>query len=319
MNVDASTSLISAHLRAFPWIMHHPTLDALVGLVNRHEQGVKIEREDLAAIIGRRDAKISERRMEYDGLGAVSGVAGFDREPFMMVDGNKGGAGAIVPVHGVLSKYAGMINGISQPRGMTYDQVGEAVAQALAQPRTRWVLLDIDSPGGSAAGAEDLHAKMTALRSTSGKPVVAFIHDLGASGGYFVASLCDEIYATANAVIGSIASFSVIEDSSEMYAKMGVRRLMIAGGEFKGVGEDGVPVSEAQVAELKRNARGMTAWFARRALIEGRGMDEEEAAKIADGRVWIGDEATTIGLIDGVTSLPALVDSLRNATADAAA
>lgn len=316
------TSLVAAAVASQRWMLYQPHMQAMVDVINNHRMGVKIAAADLEAIMSHRDTRARMMADEFDGLGTVTGVRGVEgREQYVRVDGGSeggkiGAGGVIVPVHGILCKRADSINGLSQPRGMTWDQAADAIAAGHTDRQSKWTIVDIYSPGGSVDGAEDFLTRVRQVRGADkSKPLVAMIHDLGASGGYFAACCCDEIYATRNAIVGSIASYSMMEDSSKMYEKMGITRYVVGGGEHKGVGEEGVEITAAQLKEKKRNAMSTTAWFTQRALVEGRGMEMEAAAAISDGRVWIGEEARELGLTDGTCSLMELVAQLRKAAA----
>lgn len=318
MSEALRTSLVAAFVRTQRWMLDRPIADAMVEVINQHRLGIKTPADELERIVAGREQRRERMQREYDGLGMVAGVRGVDgREPYLRISGDGGAPGSIVPIHGLLCKNADSINGMSQPQGMTWDQAAEAMTQGYNDPQSRWVIADIYSPGGSVAGAEDFCQRVRSLTKTGDKPVVALAHDHCCSGGYFAACMCDEIYATEQANVGSIASYFVVEDSSEYYAKLGIKRMVIAGGaSFKGAGqEDGVAISDEQLRDMERNADETTAWFVRRALVEGRGMDQEKAAKLGDGRVWSGREAVALGLIDGTTTLAELVAQMRKAAA----
>ena len=247
--------------------------------------------------------------MAYEGLGCVEPMDRDDdgRTPYVNADGV-----AVLPVHGMITKYASMINGMSQPTGMSSDRIVHAVEMAQNDPRVRSIIVDIDSPGGTVAGGEDLVVGMRAARKAGGKPMVALAHDQCCSGGYLVAALCDGVYCTENSMVGSCGVYCVIEDSSKMLEKEGVYRHVVSSGEFKGAFEMGTPISEEQITELQRNITAMSTWYVKRTLIEGRGMSQADADAIADGRVWVGAETVAIGLCDGVTTLAELVKSMRS-------
>lgn len=290
-------------------MLHRPVLDGLIQVVSRHERGERLGEADVGVIVAGRDERQRSHKMEYDGLGAIERGGEDARGAYFVADGV-----AVVPVHGVICKYSSMVGGMSQPRGMTSDQLAGAIEAAHADVRVKSVLLDIDSPGGTVAGGDDLVSRMRAARETSGKPMVALAHDRCCSGGYLVAAQCDEVWCTECAVVGSLGAYMVVEDSSEAMEKLGITRRVIASGAFKGMGEPGTPVTEPQVAEVQRNIDAMAAWYVRKTLIEGRKMTAEQAAKIADGRVWIGDESRDIGLVEGVTTLPDLVRAMAGAS-----
>lgn len=305
MSTALRTSLVAAYLTEHPWMIRRAMLESICAVVARHERGDKLAAHAVGQIVAERDERQSRKRMCYEGLGCVEPMAE-GPVPYVNAEGV-----AVIPVHGMITKYASMINGMSQPTGMSSDRIVHAVEMAQNDPRVRSLVLDIDSPGGTVAGGEDLVVGMRAARKVGGKPMVALAHDQCCSGGYLVAALCDAVYCTENSMVGSCGVYCVIEDSSKMLESEGVQRRVVSSGEFKGAFEMGTPITEGQITELQRNITSMAKWYVTRTLVEGRGMSQADADAIADGRVWVGSETIAVGLCDGVTTLAELVKSMR--------
>jgi len=204
---------------------------------------------------------------------------------------------AIVNIHGVLMK--------DPPAWLTwfgiettdYGQIIQQLAEAVGSSAVSSILLHVNSPGGTVAGTSEAAAAIKAAAEV--KPVSAVIEDLGASAAYLLASQAKKITANINAEIGSIGTYTVYEDSSKMFELAGVREVIIRSGEHKGMGEIGVPITEAQVAAIQEIVNGMAANF-KLAVAAGRGMALEAVEKLADGRVWLAGQAKELGLIDEV-------------------
>lgn len=294
---------LMAFIRASHWQLHRPVLEQGVALIRRRlELGEPAGASDLETAAALRESRESRRRMQWDisGYGAVSDT---EMERGYFVRGNT----AVVPVQGLICKYAGMINGWSQPQGMTSARIAEVIDMASGD-RAPNLVIDIDSPGGTVAGSSDITAAIERAQDR-GKRVIAFAHDLCCSGGYRMAVACEEIYAIADAEAGSIGVYSVVEDSSAWFEKAGYTRYLIASGPHKGGGADGTKVTkdhiEAQLAVVKQMHGVFMAEVA-----AGRDMDLDEVEAVATGRTWIGQELVEVGLADGVMGFAELLDRL---------
>lgn len=284
------------------WAMHRPTLERMVAIVERHAEAVRLDPGELDRIVRDRDARQSARRMAI-----MSEDDDGEPDPYQR-DGNVG----IVGVHGVISKYADRVNGMSQPRGITTMDLCAAIRQAGADRLARSVLLDIESPGGSFEGISDVAEAIAEVRDVSGKPIVALCHDTACSAAYWIASQCSRIYTTASGTLGSIGVMAVVEDSSEYYAKQGLKRRLIASGPAKGAGSDGPPMTEAHLQSIQDEINACAQVFVN-AVALGRKMAVEQVAALADGSCRVGAEAVAAGLADEVVGVRALLESLSAA------
>jgi signal peptide peptidase SppA len=205
---------------------------------------------------------------------------------------------AVVPMFGQMTKGDSSFGGINSIRAR------KAIRMAANDDKVRGLLLHIDSPGGTVAGTADLADDVRAAGES--KPVAAYIEDLGASAAYWVASQAGTIFANPTALIGSIGTYAVIEDTSGAMDRAGIKVHVISTGAFKGMLADGAPVKDEHLAEVRREIELLNEHFLT-GVANGRrnkiGMDEVRA--LADGRVHIADEAKQLGLIDEVASLDA--------------
>ncbi|MGK7860916.1 signal peptide peptidase SppA [Falsiroseomonas sp. E2-1-a4] len=161
----------------------------------------------------------------------------------------------------------------------------------------RAVLVAIDSPGGSVAGGEGLHAALT--RMAEAKPVVAVMGGTAASAGYMVALPAQRVFARNATVTGSIGVILQSFDVTGLLAWIGVNAETIASGRFKDQPSPFRPLTEEGRAELARVVHDLHAQFV--ALVaEGRRMDPARVREIADGRVFTGREALALGLVDAL-------------------
>lgn len=146
-------------------------------------------------------------------------------------------------------------------------------------------------------------------RAREEKRVVALADGSMASLAYWIGSQAHALYVTPTSAVGSIGVYSVIVDTSQAAADVGAKVHMVKAGEHKGLGEPGVPVSEAQLAGVQENVDAYYALFTA-AVSEGRGLSMKQTLKLADGRVHIGAGAVTNGLADRVASFAETIETL---------
>jgi len=289
MNNDnrSGISTLLEYVTSRDWAMEPAVLAEMAAVIERHIGGERLLPEQIEA------------------LTAPKQVKGSDDRGYEVTDDGR----AIIPVSGVIAKHAAMVNGISQPRGTSVEKLTEQLMGALADRYVTSILLHVESPGGSIAGLADFAA---AVREASYvKPVTAYIDDLGASAAYWIASQASAIYANQTALVGSIGVYTLYMDSSKWAEKLGVKFHILRSGEHKGVGEVGIEITQSNLDAIQGRVNTYFGMFLD-AVLAGRGgagMDAESLRGIADGRVFIGAEAVKNKLIDGITTLEALLST----------
>jgi signal peptide peptidase SppA len=192
-----------------------------------------------------------------------------------------------------------MMRGPSKFGGCDTLALRDQVHQARLDPRTKGILLEIDSPGGMIAGTDELAREVASVK----QPTVSRIESIGGSAAYWVASQTDHIYAARTAEVGSIGAMAVVTDSSGADEKKGYKVHVLATGPLKGVGIPGAPITEDQLSYLQSRVEEVGKFFLS-ALETGR---KREYAKHAEewksGRVWSASEALKLGLIDGIDGM----------------
>jgi signal peptide peptidase SppA len=129
------------------------------------------------------------------------------------------------------------------------DRVATAIREAAEDPDVDIIVLELDCPGGTVSGWDDISAAIKAAREV--KPVKALVHDGAYSLGMRMACMCDEIVATPTAAVGSIGTIVMLYDDAAMYAEAGVIAKPVGSDEFKAVGHGGVPVSDEYIAHIR--------------------------------------------------------------------
>jgi protease-4 len=177
---------------------------------------------------------------------------------------------------------------------------GESTAMLLREARQnediRAVVLRIDSPGGSVLASEQIYREVQALKK-DGKPVVASMSDLAASGGYYIAAGADQIIASPNTITGSIGVFAGIPTFSRSLAKLGINVDGVGTTPLSGATQLDRPMSADAGRLVQITVDHAYEEFLAR-VAKGRGKTREAIDAIAQGRVWSGMDARQQGLVD---------------------
>lgn len=177
----------------------------------------------------------------------------------------------------------------------------EALERARRDASVRGVILAVDSPGGSVAGGEGLHRALT--RFAADKPVVAVLGGTAASAGYMVAMPAGRIFAREATVTGSIGVILQNFEATELMARLGVRAETVASGVFKDQPSPFRPLTEEGRAELNRVVMDLYDQFVDM-VATGRRMEVAQVRALADGRIFTGRQALSLGLIDAIGGEP---------------
>lgn len=178
----------------------------------------------------------------------------------------------------------------------TSSSVRKRLRKALKNDHIKAVLLRINSPGGTVASSQELQAAVNALRK-AGKPVVASMGDVAASGGYYVASAADKIIAEPGTVTGSIGVIMNLFNLQGIEQKLGIQPEVIKSGQFKDIGSPNRPITAEERSLLQSIILDSYDQFVG-AVASGRKMSEQAVRKLADGRIYSGRQALKVGLVD---------------------
>lgn len=212
---------------------------------------------------------------------------------------------AVIEISGTLTKRGSSLGsgGMSRMR--------QVIRSAARDPEIDGILLRIDSPGGTVAGTADLADEIAAARKA--KPVFAFVEDLAASAAYWIAAQAEKVYAnTATADVGSIGVYMALYDYSRMAEKEGLEAIVIRSSALKGAGFPGEKITDEQKAVWQELVDVSFTEF-QAAVKRGRGMNDEQIAAVATGRVYRASEAQRLRLIDGIQSFDATLAELAAA------
>jgi protease IV len=171
--------------------------------------------------------------------------------------------------------------------------------------RVKAIILRIDSPGGSTAGSQEIYREVQ--KTSSKKKVVASMGNVAASGGYYVALGANKIVANPASLTGSIGVIIQFSNFKALLNKIGVSQESVKSGHYKDIGS---PVRDMKPEErtlLEGVIKNVHQQFIE-VVVKGRRLSREQVEKIADGRIFTGEQAKTLGLVDELGSFEDAVD-----------
>ena len=262
------------------WAIIPEKLEAIVAFLELQAKGTKFSPEEIRARIG------AKAPAAASGNGSGSG-----NQPTV----------AVIPVYGIISQRASMMDDISGPGGTSTERVAREFRARLNDPNIKAIILDIDSPGGTVYGVEELAEEI--FKARGGKPIVAVCNSLAASAAYWIASAADEIVVTPSGEVGSIGVYACHTDISKLMETEGVKTTLISAGEFKVEGNPYEPLSAEGKDYIQQRIDDYFGAFTK-SVARGRGVPVAQVkSEFGKGRVVGADQAVKNGMADRVATL----------------
>ena len=267
-----------------PWAITPLMHSEVLGIYNRHVRGEKIDLDSLAASIGR------PLKNEPKGYENRNGVA-------------------ILPIEGVIAKRMTLLGSISG--GTSTSHAAAEFSRAMDDPQIKAVVLAIDSPGGAVDGTQEFASLVASYRGI--KPIVAHTDGMMASAAYWIGSAADSVWISGDTTqVGSIGVVATHRDTSGADAAEGIKTTEVVSGKYKRIASSTGPLTADGLAYLQAQTDAIYAAFLGD-IARNRGVDVDHAHDVmADGRIFIGKAAIDAGLVDGVSTLDALVTRLAD-------
>ena len=169
------------------------------------------------------------------------------------------------------------------------------------------IVIHVNSPGGGAAASEEIYRKVLRIRDVKKKRIVASIETVGASGAYYVSSATNKIFADDASIVGSIGVIAEWYNYEELMKWAKLRAIVLKAGEFKDTGSPVREMTPAERAYMQGLIDNMHAQFID-SVAKGRRMTVQEIKPLADGKVWTGEQAVPLKLIDQIGDFRAAVE-----------
>lgn len=185
-------------------------------------------------------------------------------------------------------------------QGVAGDRFVKVIDEVRKDASVKAVVLRVNSPGGSESASAKIKAALDLLKKE--KPLVASFGNYAASGGYWISSGCQKIYADANTVTGSIGVFSMIPEFSKAVKKVGVGVETVGSNKHSDMFSLMRPFDAQELGYMQASVEDIYDTFVN-LVAEGRSMEPARVDEIAQGRVWIGSDAQEISLVDEIGTL----------------
>lgn len=262
-----------------PWAIVPEKLYEIQEIYSTHLRGDKI---DLAAIEAKIGKPLENEAKNYDVTNDM----------------------AVISIHGVTAKRANMFMRISG--GVSTELAGRDITETLNDPDIKGLVLDIDSPGGTVDGTLELANIIFEGREK--KPIIAYSDGMMASAAYWIGSAAHEIHISGDTVqTGSIGVVATHIDYSQYEKKLGIKTTEVYAGKYKRLVSQYKPLSKDGKDELQNRVDYLYSVFVD-TIARHRGESSDTVLEnMADGKVFIGNQGITAGLVDGVSTLDRLI------------
>ena len=213
---------------------------------------------------------------------------------------------AIIPVKGTLAKNGLEFFGFQLLTSMR--DIGASLRQAAADPAVRAIMLDVESPGGTVDGIEELADSVAAAGQS--KPLYAYADGLMASAAYWASCGARTIGASSTAQVGSIGVVLMHREVSKALDNAGIKVNFLTAGRYKAAGNQAEPLNDEMRAYIQSNIDDVYGMFLS-AVESGRQVSREKALSMADGKIFLAGQAQTLGLIDRVCSRSDFINNIK--------
>jgi len=264
-----------------PWAIVPDKLQEIQEIYATHLRGEKIDIKAVEAMIGK--------------------PLNNEREPYQIINDV-----AVIPIHGIIAKRMNLFSQISG--GVSTQILAGDIKDAIADPAIKGLLLDVDSPGGTVDGTEEL--AQVIFKAREEKPIVTYTDGMMASAALWIGSAAHKAYISGDTVsVGSIGVVASHVDYSEMEKREGVKTTEIYAGKFKRIASQYEPLSPEGRASIQESVDYIYSVFVE-TVAKHRGVSTETVlSDMAEGRQFIGRQAITAGLVDGVSTFDRLIHS----------
>ncbi len=190
------------------------------------------------------------------------------------------------------------------------EEITKILARSEKNDRIKAILLRIDSPGGAVVPSQEIYDAVKKIRELGEKKVVTSMGTVAASGGYYIASASNFVMANPGTLTGSLGVIMELPNIEGLLQKVGVETIVIKSGPNKDAGSPFRKMTTEEKALFQNLLDDVHDQFIK-AVAEGRSLPVEEVKTLADGRIFTGRQAKTVGLVDGLGNLEDAVQKAK--------
>jgi signal peptide peptidase SppA len=221
---------------------------------------------------------------------------------------------ALIPVRGVMAPRMNLMAQVSG--GTSTELLARDVKAALQDPEVKSIVLMVDSPGGAVGGTQAAASAVLAARGV--KPIATFSDGTMASAAYWVGSAADRVYVSSGVdQVGSIGVVASHVDVSQREQALGIKTTEIVAGRYKRIASQYGPLTEAGRQSIQDQVDYLYSLFVGDVAAHRGVPADQVVAQMADGRIFIGQQAIDAGLVDGISSLADVIMELNDRAATA--
>lgn len=169
------------------------------------------------------------------------------------------------------------------------------------------IVLDINSPGGSVGAVQEIYSMIKKIKEQYKKPIVAHFGEVAASGGYYIAMACDKIVSNSGTITGSIGVIFSTAEGNDLFKKIGLKTNTIKSGKFKDIGSFFREMTKEEKELLQKMIDDTYNNFID-VVAKGRKMDINKVRELSDGRIFTGNQAYQLNLVDKIGDLYDAID-----------
>lgn len=251
------------------WAILPAKLSEIIAVVQSHERGVVIDAARWEALAARRQ----------ENIGVSGGVA-------------------TIGLYGTISQRVGLLTGSG---GTSTEEFGRTLQAAMDDPDISAVVVDIDSPGGSVYGVQELSDRIYSMRGK--KPLISVSNSEAFSAAYWLASAFDKLYVTPSGQVGSVGVIATHADESAAIEREGVKYTFVTAGKYKAEGNSTEPLSEEAHGRLQQIVDTYYSTFVGH-VARNRGVTPKQVEEsYGQGRTFTASEALSRGMVDGIKTL----------------
>lgn len=273
-----------------PWAIAPDRLTEIQAIYATHLRGESIDIEAVEARIGRQLQNQSQGYQVQDGA-------------------------ALIPLRGVMAPRMNLMSQVSG--GTSTELFARDVQAALSDPQVKSIVLLVDSPGGSVGGTQAAAAAVMAARGV--KPIATYSDGTMASAAYWVGSAADRVYISSGVdQVGSIGVVASHVDVSQREAQLGMKTTEIVAGRYKCIASQYGPLTESGRQSIQDQVDYLYSLFVGDVAAQRGVSTDKVLVDMADGRVFIGQQAIDAGLVDAIGRIEGVIAEMNDRAATAA-
>lgn len=265
-----------------PWMITQEGLDTILSIIDRKIDGEELSWDQLSELREKNEERSQLQVPDSPGI-------------------------AVLPIQGSIFPKANLLTEFSG--GTSIEKLMSDFNTLMSEDNVKGILLDIDSPGGSADMIQEMADVIYSARQLELKPIWATANSMAASAAYYLGSQAEKLFMTPSGTVGSIGVISIHTDESGLDAKEGLKRTVLTVGENKGLGHPYAPLDDkAKQIKLEEMTEIYNDFVS--SVARGRGVSTDEVIEhYGKGRVYKSRSALEKGMVDGVKTISAVSNS----------